>query len=153
MSILDDSFQLVCRTSHNAIFGAMASVKPHVLSRVCVRSSQDSESQYHSRAVAKALEILEVLGTAGKALGLNDLSQKLKLSKPSVFRLLFTLEETGYVDKDKEAAIRSSMKFARAFANVCIILCLRQPRLFFVNSPASFVKQRDLLYSLKTILK
>ena len=84
------------------IFGAMASVKPRTISRVCVRSGEDSESQYHSRAVAKALEILELLGAAGKPLGLNDLAQKLKLSKPSTFRLLFTLEETGYVDKDQE---------------------------------------------------
>lgn len=80
----------------------MASVKPRTISRVCVRSGEDSESQYHSRAVAKALEILELLGAAGKPLGLNDLAQKLKLSKPSTFRLLFTLEETGYVDKDQE---------------------------------------------------
>jgi DNA-binding IclR family transcriptional regulator len=80
----------------------MASVKTRKLSRICVRSGEDSESQYHSRAVAKALEILEVLGNAGKPLGLNELAQKLKLSKPSSFRLLFTLEEAGYVDKDNE---------------------------------------------------
>ena len=66
-----------------------------------MRTGEDSESQYHSRAVAKALEILEVLGAAGRPLGLNELAQRLKLSKPSSFRLLFTLEETGYVDKDK----------------------------------------------------
>jgi DNA-binding IclR family transcriptional regulator len=80
----------------------MASVKTRKLSRICVRSGEDSESQYHSRAVAKALEILEVLGNAGKPLGLNELAQRLKLSKPSSFRLLFTLEEAGYVDKDNE---------------------------------------------------
>ena len=54
---------------------------------------------YYSRAVAKALEILEILSNAREPLSLGDLTAALKLTKASVFRLLFTLEQTGYIRK------------------------------------------------------
>jgi IclR family acetate operon transcriptional repressor len=80
----------------------MAFVNSRSRRSVCAPPAEDGESQYHSRAVAKALEILEVLGGADKPLALNQLTHKVGLSKPSVFRLLYTLEETGYVVKDQE---------------------------------------------------
>ena len=80
----------------------MALVSSRPRRRACPPPGEDGESQYHSRAVAKALELLEVLGVAGKPLPLNQLTHKLGLSKASVFRLLYTLEETGYVAKDQK---------------------------------------------------
>lgn len=80
----------------------MALVRSSPRRRTCSPPNEDGESQYHSRAVAKALEILEVLGSAGKPVALNQLTQKVGLSKASVFRLLFTLEETGYLAKDPQ---------------------------------------------------
>ena len=80
----------------------MALVSSRPRRRACPPPGEDGESQYHSRAVAKALELLEVLGVAGKPLPLNQLTHKLGLSKASVFRLLYTLEETEYVAKDQK---------------------------------------------------
>ena len=53
------------------------------------------KDQYFSRAVAKALETLEVLQAADGPLALNEVAQRLQLSKTSTFRLLRTLETSG----------------------------------------------------------
>jgi len=51
--------------------------------------------QYFSRAVAKALETLEVLQAGNGPMALNEVAQRLQLSKTSTFRLLRTLESSG----------------------------------------------------------
>ena len=56
--------------------------------------SRDKD-QYFSRAVAKALETLEVLQADGGPMALNEVAQRLQLSKTSTFRLLRTLETSG----------------------------------------------------------
>jgi IclR family acetate operon transcriptional repressor len=56
--------------------------------------------KYFSRAVSKALEVLEILQTESNALSMNEIAQRLELSKTSAFRLLRTLETTGYVTLD-----------------------------------------------------
>src|SRR5258707_14883063 len=56
--------------------------------------------KYFSRAVSKALEVLEFLQTESNALSMNEIAQRLQLSKTSAFRLLRTLETTGYVALD-----------------------------------------------------
>lgn len=53
--------------------------------------------QYFSRAVAKALETLEVLQAENRPLALNEVAQRIQLSKTSTFRLLRTLETAGCV--------------------------------------------------------
>jgi DNA-binding IclR family transcriptional regulator len=53
------------------------------------------KDQYFSRAVAKALETLEVLQAADGPMALNEVAQRLQLSKTSTFRLLRTLETSG----------------------------------------------------------
>ena len=59
-----------------------------------------AEEKYFSRAVSKALEVLESLQTEANALSLNEIALRLKLSKTSAFRLMRTLETTGYVMLD-----------------------------------------------------
>ena len=51
-------------------------------------------TQYLSRAVAKSLEILELLQ---EPMALNEVARQIKLSKTSAFRLLCTLESSGYL--------------------------------------------------------
>src|SRR5580692_4706925 len=51
--------------------------------------------KYFSRAVAKALEILEFLQTVNMTASLKDIATHLGLSKTSAFRLLRTLEATN----------------------------------------------------------
>ena len=56
--------------------------------------------KYFSRAVSKALEVLEFLQIESTSLQMNEISQRLRLSKTSTFRLLRTLEILGYVTSD-----------------------------------------------------
>jgi IclR family acetate operon transcriptional repressor len=70
---------------------------PNVRKPPLKKVEPSDEERYFSRAVAKALEILEILSNARQPMGLNQVSARLKLSKPSVFRLLYTLEMTGYI--------------------------------------------------------
>jgi IclR family acetate operon transcriptional repressor len=56
--------------------------------------------KYFSRAVSKALEALELLQMDSGSLQMNDIAQRLHLSRTSTFRLLRTLETLGYVASD-----------------------------------------------------
>lgn len=59
---------------------------------------------YRIDAVARALRVLEALGET-PGIGATALAEKLGLTKSIVFRLLQTLEEDGYVQRDEERAI------------------------------------------------
>jgi IclR family acetate operon transcriptional repressor len=52
------------------------------------------------RSVARALDIIETLGTSENPLGLQDLSKRLGLPHPTVHRLLGTLQNKGFVHRD-----------------------------------------------------
>ena len=54
-------------------------------------------SRYFSRAVGKALELLELLQLEQTPMGLNEITRRIRLSKTSTFRLLRTLEISGAV--------------------------------------------------------
>ena len=56
--------------------------------------------QYFSRAVGKALEVLEFLQAELKPLSMNEIGQRIQLSKTSAFRILRTLETLGCVTVD-----------------------------------------------------
>jgi DNA-binding IclR family transcriptional regulator len=56
--------------------------------------------QYFSRAVGKALEVLEFLQSELKPLSMNEIGQQIQLSKTSAFRILRTLETLGCVVVD-----------------------------------------------------
>lgn len=53
------------------------------------------------RAVERSLTILEALaGEQGRPKGITEIAQKIKLGKSTIHRLLGTLQEKGYVQKD-----------------------------------------------------
>ena len=56
--------------------------------------------QYFSRAVGKALEVLEFLQAELKPLSMNEIAPRIQLSKTSAFRILRTLETLGCVTVD-----------------------------------------------------
>ena len=56
--------------------------------------------QYFSRAVGKALEVLEFLQAETKPVSMNEIGQRIQLSKTSAFRILRTLETLGCVTVD-----------------------------------------------------
>jgi len=75
-----------------------ASAKKTHQKTVPVAAPKD-RTQYLSRAVAKSVEILELLQ---EPMGLNEVARRIKLSKTSAFRLLCTLESSGYLVQSGE---------------------------------------------------
>ncbi len=55
-----------------------------------------------SRALAKGLEILDLIGSANQPLGLGAIAEASHLGKPSTLRLLQTLNSLAYVEKDAD---------------------------------------------------
>jgi DNA-binding IclR family transcriptional regulator len=65
-------------------------------------SQKPPEGQaYQSRAVAKALALLDLLGD-GQSRSLTELAAAVKLTKTSSYRLLCTLGTAGYVERNQE---------------------------------------------------
>lgn len=62
-----------------------------------------AKSDYLIQSVSRAFDILEAFSTKEGALGVTELSRKLRLHKNNVFRLLATLETRGYVEQDRES--------------------------------------------------
>lgn len=54
---------------------------------------------YHVRAVARAVDILELLRMSDGGASLNDLAGRSDLAKASIFRMVRTLESTGLVER------------------------------------------------------
>ncbi len=71
--------------------------KPKIAPRRPLESSEKGRSgvQYFSRAVSKSLEILELLQVGRSAMGLQEIAERIQLSKTSTFRLIRTLEASG----------------------------------------------------------
>ena len=78
----------------------MLKAKPSRNLRGKNKDVSSGRDKYFSRAVSKALEVLEFLQSESNALSMNEIAQRLQLSKTSAFRLLRTLETTGYVALD-----------------------------------------------------
>ena len=72
-----------------------AAPKTRTRSRSGAGSIAVQQPQNFSRAVAKALQILEMLESAAEPLTLTDIAGGIRLSKTSALRLLHTLEATG----------------------------------------------------------
>ncbi|MGC2404041.1 MAG: IclR family transcriptional regulator [Acidobacteriaceae bacterium] len=70
------------------------------LAKVEAASKARTGDQYFSRAVGKALEVLEFLQSEFKPLTMNEIAHRIQLSKTSAFRILRTLETLGCVVVD-----------------------------------------------------
>ncbi len=62
--------------------------------------SRDKES-YSIQAVENALDVLEALSEIDDDVRISQLSEKLAMNKTSVFRLLATFENRGYVEREE----------------------------------------------------
>jgi DNA-binding IclR family transcriptional regulator len=56
--------------------------------------------KYFSKVIGKALDIIAILRSSAQPLSLNELTLRLELAKSSVFRILHTLEVSGYIERD-----------------------------------------------------
>jgi len=69
--------------------------------------------RYQSRAVTRALDVLERFPDETTAFSLKELSQQTGLPESSLFRLLVTLESRGYLRQDSDGAYRISERVLR----------------------------------------
>jgi DNA-binding IclR family transcriptional regulator len=63
-------------------------------------SERERSGKYFSKVIGKALDIIAILRSSAQPLSLNELTLRLELAKSSVFRILHTLEVSGYIDRD-----------------------------------------------------
>jgi IclR family acetate operon transcriptional repressor len=61
---------------------------------------RERADKYFSKVIGKALDIIDILRASAQPLSLNELTLRLELAKSSVFRILHTLEVSGYIDRD-----------------------------------------------------
>jgi DNA-binding IclR family transcriptional regulator len=62
------------------------------------------DDKYYSKVIGRALEILAVLRNREHPMGLAGIAAHVGLAKSSVFRLLHTLEVSGYVERTADGA-------------------------------------------------
>jgi len=68
----------------------------------------------HIDLVVKTMKVLETLAASDSGLSLRDVAARVDMVKSSVFRILFTLRETGYVEQAGAAGTyRLAMKTAQ----------------------------------------
>lgn len=73
----------------------------------------ESADRYQSRAVTRALDVLECFPDGATTYSLKELSQQTKLPESSLFRLLVTLESRGYLHQGTDGAYRLSDRVLR----------------------------------------
>ena len=61
---------------------------------------REREDKYFSKVIGKALDIIDILRSSAQPLSLNELTLRIELAKSSVFRILHTLEVSGYIERD-----------------------------------------------------
>jgi IclR family acetate operon transcriptional repressor len=62
--------------------------------------ARERSDKYFSKVIGKALDIVAILRSSAEPLSLTELTQQLDMAKSSVFRMLHTLEISGYVERD-----------------------------------------------------
>lgn len=65
------------------------------------QTSGRGKDSYSIQSVENALAVLEALSDEGEEVRISHLSEKLGMNKTSVFRLLATFENRGYVEREK----------------------------------------------------
>jgi DNA-binding IclR family transcriptional regulator len=69
-----------------------------------------SESRYQTKAIARALDVLEAFDDGRTALNLRDLNRLTGLPESSLFRVLITLQGRGYLQQSEDGAYRLAPK-------------------------------------------
>ncbi len=64
------------------------------------RGTRPRHDKYFSKVIGKALDLIAILRASPQPLSLNELTLRLELAKSSVFRILHTLEVSGYIERD-----------------------------------------------------
>lgn len=88
----------------------------------------DQTERYMVPVVRSAFKILEALSRSG-SLGLNEVTQRTKVSKSTVFRILTTLTRLGYVVRDDARNYSVSPSLADLVSEVAAVDLLRRAAL------------------------
>jgi DNA-binding IclR family transcriptional regulator len=96
----------MARTSVPSTRGELRRRRPKV--RVDGAAAGGSGDRYASRTVERALDVLEAFDDGGGALSLTELSVRISLPISSLFRLLVTLEQRGFLIQDGDGTYRLS---------------------------------------------
>jgi DNA-binding IclR family transcriptional regulator len=80
------------------------SSRPSVAASVRKAVARPRDDKYYSKVIGRALTILAILRKSEQPLGLADVAARVGLAKSSVFRLLHTLEVSGYVERQADGA-------------------------------------------------
>lgn len=73
---------------------------PAKAARIIRRAETERDDKYFSKVIGKALDIMAILRVSSQPLSLNELTLAVGLAKSSVFRMLHTLEVSGYLERD-----------------------------------------------------
>jgi IclR family acetate operon transcriptional repressor len=68
----------------------------------------ERDDKYFSKVIGKAFDVLRLLRAAPQPLSLNELTLRVGLAKSSVFRMLHTLEVSGYAERDASGRYAAS---------------------------------------------
>jgi DNA-binding IclR family transcriptional regulator len=71
------------------------------------RAASPTPDKYFSKVVGKALAALDEVRASPEALSLNELTKRIGLAKTSLFRILHTLEKSGYLERDAAGLYRA----------------------------------------------
>jgi DNA-binding IclR family transcriptional regulator len=63
-------------------------------------ATRERDDKYFSKVIGKALDVIDILRASAQPLTLNELTMQIQLAKSSVFRILHTLEVSGYIERD-----------------------------------------------------
>ena len=61
-----------------------------------------TEDRYLNQSIQRAIQVLEIFQNEKDDLGLSEISRKMALPKSNVFRIVYTLESTGYLEKNQQ---------------------------------------------------
>lgn len=81
---------------------------------------------YSVPAVERAFDMLELLVSSGTARNITEISRQLKIPKSSVFGILHTLRQRGYVEKLEDERYNLTLKLFGLGASIVASLDIRQ---------------------------
>jgi IclR family transcriptional regulator, pca regulon regulatory protein len=119
-----------------------------------------TESPNHSIYVVpglhRGLRVLEILGEAGKPMSLSEISRAMELGRSSVFRLVYTLRQMGFLKEGEQANTYTLgarvLNLGFAYLNQLPITTIARPHLAAlrdttgVSAHLSVLEGHDVLY-------
>ncbi|MCZ7466774.1 MULTISPECIES: IclR family transcriptional regulator [Rhizobium/Agrobacterium group] len=119
-------------------------------------SESSNHSIYFVPGLHRGLRVLEILGEAGKPMSLSEISQVMKLSRSSVFRLIYTLRQMGFLKEAEQANSYTLgarvLNLGFAYLNQLPITTIARPHLSAlrdktgVSAHLSVLEGHDVLY-------